>query len=89
MALDTREKWNREQRVPVEEFYCWFAFLFDCDFLVDLDGGEGPVGEGIVCVHLWRESKVVVKVIHGVSVPRRVGSAVNATTTNLSGARPT
>jgi hypothetical protein len=59
--------------VPIDEFYCWFTFLFDCYFLVDLDGGEGTgvggggwtraVGEGVVCVNVWRERKVVVKVI--------------------------
>lgn len=58
--------------VPIQEFYCWFTFLFDGYFLVDLDGGEGTgvgsgrtraVREGIVCVHVWRERKVIVKVI--------------------------
>src|SRR5271170_8248985 len=59
--------------LPVDEFYCWFTFLFDCYFLVDLDGGERPMGIGgggscdgwarVIRVHIWRESKLVFNII--------------------------
>ena len=73
-----REKTNMlvlwvAQGIPVDEFYCWFTFLFDCYFLVDLDGGEGTMGAGgggscdgwarVIWVHIWRESKLVFNII--------------------------
>src|SRR5271156_2626167 len=61
--------WALKDKVPVDEFYCRFPFLFDCYFLVDLDGGKGTmgcrscVGGAGVIVHVRRRSKVVFKVI--------------------------
>jgi len=43
-------KWGRgalkEGGLPVDEFYGWFSFVFDDDFLVDLDGRGGACGRG-------------------------------------------
>src|SRR5271170_3985611 len=86
--------------LPVDEFYYWFTFLFDCYFLVDLDGGERPMGIGgggscdgwarVIRVHIWRESKLVFNIIivrirsHFRSMFRRRSMSINQHDAHLS-----